>query len=376
MIREDGIKVPFNFQVQFHERYLTPTVSIINGEEKIVVQEISFKGDSLFMVLPFFNTQIKALITNNGQSLSGEWIDPQRVAYSLKFTASAGKHQRFEVITSSAKHISGKWQAFFTEENGSVTPAILLIEILSENVLATFQTETGDYRFLEGVLSNDTLLLSVFDGSHAYLFKALLKGDSLTNGYFYAGLKYEGHWNAVKNPNAELRNPSSLTKIISKENISIQVKDLDGKPFIIDQAKLLQKVSLIQIMGTWCPNCLDESRFVSQLMNKFNNNDLQVFGLSFERSAEFSIAQPILKKYQQQLNIPYPLLYAGKASKKEAAAFFPMLDTIVAFPTLIIVDKKGYIREVHSGFNGPATGVPYTAFKEETYELIRKLLAE
>jgi hypothetical protein len=53
-----------------------------------------------------------------------------------------------------------------------------------------------------------------------------------------------------------------------------------------------------------------------------------------------------------------------------------MLDTIVAFPTLIIVDKKGYIREVHSGFNGPATGVPYAAFKEETYELIRKLLAE
>lgn len=376
MIREDGIKVPFNFLVQFHERSLYPTVSIINGEEKIVVQEISFKGDSLFMALPFFNTQIKALITNNGQSLSGEWIDPQRAAYSLKFNAKAGNHQRFEVITSSAKHISGKWQAFFTEDNGTITPAILLIEILSEKVLATFQTETGDYRFLEGVLSNDSLLLSVFDGSHAYLFKALLKGDSLTDGYFYAGLKYVGHWNAVKNPNAELRNPSSLTKIISKENISIQVKDLDGKPFIIDQTKLVQKVSLIQIMGTWCPNCLDESRFVSQLINKFNNNDLQAFGLSFERSAEFSIAQSILKKYHHQLNIPYPLLYAGKASKKEAAAFFPMLDTIVAFPTLIIVDKKGYIREVHSGFNGPATGVPYAAFKEETYELIRKLLAE
>lgn len=376
MIREDGIKIPFNFLVQYNNPTAQPEISIINGEERIKTSEISIFGDSIHIVLPYFFTQIKASFSNENKTLDGVWVDPQRANYQLKFHAEFGKNYRFESSATANPNIARKCQAFFPEENGTTTPAILLIELLSEKVLATFQTETGDYRFLEGILSKDSLFLSVFDGSHAYLFTAQLKGDSLINGNFYAGLKYVGPWYAVKNPEAALRNPTSLSKIISKEKINIQVKDLNGNPFLIDNSKLLQKVSIIQIMGTWCPNCLDESRFITQLMNEFNNNDLQSFGLCFERSNEFSLAQPILKKYQQQLNIPYPLLYAGKSDKKVAANYFPMLDTVVAFPTLIIVDKKGYIREVYSGFNGPGTGTPYADFKEETYELIRNLLVE
>ena len=42
-----------------------------------------------------------------------------------------------------------------------------------------------------------------------------------------------------------------------------------------------------------------------------------------------------------------------------------MLNHILSYPTTIFIDKKGSVRKIHTGFNGPATGKEYDDFKAE-----------
>jgi hypothetical protein len=48
----------------------------------------------------------------------------------------------------------------------------------------------------------------------------------------------------------------------------------------------------------------------------------------------------------------------------------------MGFPTLIIIDKNGKVRNIHTGFSGPGTGIHYAEFKDEFEKLIDNLLLE
>ncbi|MFT7308984.1 MAG: hypothetical protein ACI964_001568 [Spirosomataceae bacterium] len=69
-------------------------------------------------------------------------------------------------------------------------------------------------------------------------------------------------------------------------------------------------------------------------------------------------------------------MIAGINDKTEAAKSLPMLDHILSFPTLITIDKKGKVREIHTGFSGPGTGAYYDKFVTDYNRLIEKLLNE
>jgi len=53
-----------------------------------------------------------------------------------------------------------------------------------------------------------------------------------------------------------------------------------------------------------------------------------------------------------------------------------MLADFKGFPTTIIIDKKGEVRKIHTGFSGPGTGIYYTQFIDEFEKLTDKLLNE
>ena len=79
----------------------------------------------------------------------------------------------------------------------------------------TFLNATGDYRFLEGIVTKDTLLLSCFDGEHAYFFKALIENDTIiNNGIFYSGARGKKEWTAIKDNNAKV--PHRIGRYVCK----------------------------------------------------------------------------------------------------------------------------------------------------------------
>lgn len=138
------------------------------------------------------------------------------------------------------------------------------------------------------------------------------------------------------------------------------------------------EVVVVQIMGSWYPNCLDESRYYSEYFKNNPSNDLEFVALAFEyaKTEEKSIAG--LKRFKDKVGIEYPILLAQYSSsdKVEAQKKLPMLNHVLSYPTTIFIDKKGKVRKIHTGFNGPATGNKYVEFKKEFESFLNEILAE
>jgi thiol-disulfide isomerase/thioredoxin len=224
-------------------------------------------------------------------------------------------------------------------------------------VTGTFLTPLGDYRFLEGIIDGDELLLSTFDGSHAFLFTATINGDKMTNGKFYSGFSSVDTWVANKDNQATLPSAYSLNSLTDET--------------------FKNKVVIIQMFGSWCPNCMDETAYLSKFYDKYHDKGLEIVGLAYERSKDFERSKKNIERLKNRFNIKYDLLITGFTNDKAAAAnSLPMLNRVIAFPTMIIIDKKGDVRKIHTGFSGPGTGKHYIEFVNEFEKLINDLLNE
>ena len=150
---------------------------------------------------------------------------------------------------------------------------------------------------------------------------------------------------------------------------------MDKVPYKYPNEDIENEVTLIQIMGTWCPNCLDESVYLAQLRKKYPD-DLNIISITFEtqKSMDDKIAK--VDKFRTVLGLDWTFLIGGDACKKCAADLFPQLNSIISFPTLLFIDKKGMARRIHTGFSGPGTGEYYTSFVEETDAFIEMLVNE
>ena len=133
------------------------------------------------------------------------------------------------------------------------------------------------------------------------------------------------------------------------------------------------KPKLITLMGTWCPNCLDESKFLLNYMKNNPDVDIPIIAVAFERYRDDAKAIEALSRYKERLNIPYDILYGGYYDKKEATKNFGIIDEIKSYPTLLFVNRENVITKVHTGFAGPATS-KYEEFVNEFDREIRSLI--
>ena len=154
------------------------------------------------------------------------------------------------------------------------------------------------------------------------------------------------------------------------------VKGLSNELIDLNNPLFKDKAIIVQLFGSWCPNCYDESRHLRSLYSRLQNDSIEVLGVAFERTHELEKAKMKLEKFRTGLDIPYPLAYGGYASKDTAQAVFPFLDRIVAFPTLMFFDKNHELRAVHSGFSGPANPQAFEQTKAEIDGLIKEIIPE
>ncbi|WP_319589839.1 TlpA disulfide reductase family protein [uncultured Draconibacterium sp.] len=362
-------KIPFNVEV-LNEKHLVVT----NAGEQIDVQEITYEGDSVFIKMPVFGSEFKGKIS--GEEISGEFFNYNKSkVLPISFEAEYGIEDRFEITDEKALDFSGKWKVNFGEEENS-SPAIGIFEQDGNYITGTFQTETGDYRYLEGVVNGNSMQLSCFDGAHVFLFTAELS-DSMLNGLFYSGNTYKEKWSAVKADDAELADMKTLTYLNpGYDKLSFAFPNEKGDTVSLTDETYKGKVVIVQIFGTWCPNCMDETRFLAEMYEKYNAAGLEIIGLDFEVKPDFDYFKQRIERYRNDLNVSWELVLAGTSNKKKAAEALPMLNKIISYPTAIYIDRNGEIREIHTGFSGPGTGEAYDQYKKETEELLEKLLQE
>lgn len=220
--------------------------------------------------------------------------------------------------------------------------------------------------------------LSTFDGAHAFLFTAEVN-DSVINGMFYSGNHWKEPFVAKRNENFELPDADSLTYLKEGyDKVQFSFPDENGNMVSLNDKQFKNKVVLVQIMGTWCPNCLDESQFYANYYKTNSNEDLEIVALAFEYVNTKAKAFNNIKRLKENIGINYPVLLAqyGSSSKVKAQEKLPMLNHVLSYPTTIYIDKKGKVRKIHTGFNGPATGEKYIEFKLNFDNFINELLEE
>ena len=373
MVLMDEQILPFNFQLKRNDSGYE--MEVYNAEEVVQIDEIHLQKDSIVIQMPVFEGYIAGIF--NDSVIQGEFIKESLDRY-VPFKAIYGDSNRFKPSTEAQADISGNWETKFSSETDDEYLAKGIFKQIENKVTGTFRTNTGDYRYLEGVVDGDSLRLSTFDGAHAFLFTAKVTDSSLS-GIFYSGNHFKEPFTGRRNESFELADEESLTFLKEGyDEFQFSFPNSDGELITLKDQRYKNKVVVVQIMGTWCPNCLDETKFLSEYVKSKKHANLEVVALAFEYAKTEELAFKGINRLKERVGVPYPILLAqyGSSSKSKANEKLPMLNHVLSYPTTIFIDKMGKVRKIHTGFNGPATGQKFLDFQEEFDGDIGLLLKE
>ena len=368
-----GGKLPFNFIVAKNKL----DIRLQNGSEVATLGDSYFRGDSLIIPFDLYDSEMVGSLKNE-KSLIGFWQKKRngKTLYRIPFQAQAGSSERFLQTKQASVQVSGKYSADFWSDESNHSSGVLLLNQKGNQVTGTVLKTSGDYRFLQGNISGDSLLLSYFDGSGLMQFRCKVNGNQI-DGQFYSGLAGKRNFKAIKDDKASLPDLKKLTYLKPGfDRLTFGLPNPAGKTISLQDERYKNKVVIIELMGSWCPNCLDESRFLAPFYKKMKDKGVEVIGLAFEYSPELSISGPKIENFKKRIGVDYEILFAGQPNDETIAQVLPMLHKINGYPTTFILDKSGKVREIHTGFSGPGTGVYYTDWIHEFEQTVQNLLNE
>lgn len=369
--------LPFNFVVNKGKTSKTYQIKIQNGVEKFSLGESFFRGDSLVIPFDLYDSELVGFLTSS-KKMNGYWNMKRngKAIFRIPFEALFGSTERYTNLKPAKINVTGNWMADFWSDESNHSPGIGMFKQINNSVTGTFLKTSGDYRFLQGNVSGDSLFLSYFDGSYLIQIRVRVKGKTFEGNYF-TGLAGKRNLKAQLNAKARLPDLKKVTYLKPGYNrINFSLPDPDGNTISLKDSRYLGKVVVIELMGSWCPNCIDESRFLAPYYKKNKSKGLEVMGLSFEYSDDIKISGPKIKNFISKIGVPYPIAFAGKPDDLTIEKVLPMLHKINGYPTTFIIDRKGKVREIHTGFSGPGTGVYHTDWIQDFDKTIQALLIE
>ncbi len=384
-----------------------PVAWWINGPERIRIPVVRFEEGALVLDMPHYDSTVRARLSADRRRLDGEWRkrrDADRWT-RMPFHAVAGDAPRFAAPAAGSAGGSGvaaghgsasgedtasppptaapfpeRWAVRFAS---SADPAVGVFRSLEAaaatgpgvNLVGTFQTTLGDYRYLAGRWDPPRLRLSCFDGAHAFLFTAERDPFGSLNGDFWSRDSWHEGWSAEAAPDIRLDEGFGAGSWNPEIDLStLRYPDLDGETRGLDDPAWGGQPRILIVFGSWCPNCNDEAALMAELHRRYRDRGLRMVGLGFELTGDQERDLRQLRRFRDHHGIEYPLLLAGTADKEAAALAFPALKTVKAYPTAIFLDADGAVRAIHTGFAGPATGAEHARLRERYAELIESML--
>ena len=359
--------LPFNFSV------INDSTLVVKNSSEIVEFSIEYSRDSIFINSKVFEGYIKGILTED--KIDGVFVI-ESLDRVVPFNSYESKN-RFDIdFEENKKLITNTWKFTFNPEKDNKSPSIGLFNSIGQNEIgATFRTNTGDYGFMHGGYKGGNIVLSTFNGSRAYLLEAELSNDSV-KGVMYAGNHSKMIIEGVLDNDFELADEYSLTSLKNNsQKFDFSFENTVGKLISIDDDFYNGKSMVIQFMGSWCPNCLDESKFYVDYINENDLKGIEFVALAFEYAKTKGRALKSILKLKNELKINYPILLVqyGSSDKEKALEKFPMLNNIISYPTTIFLDRNKEVIKIHTGFNGPATGEKYLEFVKEFDKTIKSM---
>ncbi len=370
-----GGEAPFGLEIEEIEgRYV---LHLINGAERTRVDNVHVSEGRLTATFPGYENSLRAQVTREGLEGAVTLIKAGGKEQIIPFAAELGERFRFyRDAASDNADIAGRWAVTFTDDEGERSIAIGLFDQEHDRVTGTIMTPTGDHRFLEGQVHGDEVKLSTFAGGLAYLYHLKVTQDGRLEGDYWQGLAWHEKVSAVRDENASLEGAGRTTEMKSDEPLQFTFRDSDGNDVSLSDERFSNKVVLVTVGGTWCPNCHDEAKFLVPFYDEYREKGFEIVALMFERHGDFEKAAAAVRNYRRDFSIDFPTLVAGVAEADDVSNKLPMLTGIYGYPTAILLDRRHKVRDIHTGFSGPATGKHYEEYVTEFTAKVEELLAE
>jgi len=370
-----GGEAPFGMEVVQEDKRLI--LYLLNATERTRVDNVTLADGELSAVFPGYENSLQARLFRDRMEGTVTLIKDYGKEQVIPFEARLNQKYRFykEPLSDNAD-LSGRWEMTLTSE-GKSGAAIAIFEQQHDRITGTVMTPTGDHRFLEGQVHGDEAQLSTFAGGLAYLYKVKVNQHGELEGEMWQGLASHSKVKARRDQNATLEGKEPNTQLKDERSrFDFTFRDLDGNEVSLHDEKFRNKVVVVTLGGSWCPNCHDEAQFLVPFYEEYQPKGVEIVALMFERHGEFDRAALAVRGYRKDLGIKFTTLIAGVSETDEASKALPTLTGIYGYPTTIVVDRTGKVRDIHVGFSGPATGKHYDEYVAEFRGLIESLLAE
>ncbi len=369
-----GGDLPFGLEI---EREQDQDIAwLVNGPERVRVSEVSIDGDRVSMQMPGYPHRLEATLSDG--RLSGEvlFMRPGGETLRVRLIAERDKPWRFFPDSpGQASDFSGRWALDFTNpETGRQRSAIAVLSQQDGEVNGTVLRNSGDERYLAGQVRGNTLMLSRFDGGSAILYLARIDDAGGIEGEYRGASGAFDRFTGRRDATAELEEEGLMSIREDGEKLAFSFPDLDGNPVSLADERFRDKVVIVTIGGTWCPNCHDEAVFLREFLAGRRERGLEVVQLMFEYTDDPAEARALARGFAKEYRIDYPVLVAG--SYGDVSKALPIIEKFYAYPTMLVLDRQGNVVHTHTGFSGPATGEAYTRFAAEFGVLMDGLLEE
>ena len=370
---KEGKVLPFQMNLDFSGA--KPAGYFLNGNEKTPIPEIAREGDSVILGFSEYSAEVRA--TWDGARLNGTYNRIRSSGTtSLKFTAAPGAASE---TPASGALPAGNFQVIFQGEDKVDDTTLAKFWSKDGSVYGTLIAPDGDYGLLAGRPAGNRIQLNRFTGWQATVIELENSGGAWS-GKFYAASNDKPR-SFILQPRAGLSLAPAAAQQTAMKNPNAEFvfsgMSLSGETVRNTDDRFKGKALIVDIMGTWCHNCLDESPVLQQLQQKFGKDGFEVVGLSFEISDDPALAKKNLQLYKDRFGLTYTLLFCGSLDDANVMKqIHSQLDNFFAYPTAIFIDKNHKVRSVHSGFKGPGTGEEFQTQIREFQELTHKLIVE
>src|SRR6185295_12390342 len=296
VLTSPGGELPFGLRIDSGPEGLRAVIQ--NGSEEAPVSAVELKGNELVLRFDGYDSRITATI--DGDDLTGKWEKRAKVGYAsmpmaahrvgsapaprFRPASEVGIPAAAENAANAVPNISGNWAVAFVDED-ETSPAEAELHQEGTRVTGTFRTPTGDHRYLEGSYEGGILRLSAFDGAHAFLYQAHAEPVGTLRGDFWSRDSYHATWTARRAAEKEAVLPDAWKEVgltNPEGKFRFRFPDLAGQPVTLGDPRFARKVVLVNLFGSWCPNCNDEGPYLAELHKRYRDRGLEIVGLAFE----------------------------------------------------------------------------------------------
>jgi thiol-disulfide isomerase/thioredoxin len=362
---------PIPFRLDLRESGAAVRAHFFDGERATTPSsEGTFANGKLHLSFPSYGAVIDATVIDG--HLEGVYATPTR-----SIAIHAARNVPTAAPTGPVPAIGGEWIIPIRSDKGE-NAWRLIVKQTGGGAEAAILRVDGDTGTLSGRYEHGVFRLSHFAGERPALLEiAALPDHSLklvlhdgSGAHELIAVKQDV---AVRQGVAPTDPTRQTTVRNSAEPFRFAFRDLSGKEVTNADARFRHKVVVVDVMGSWCPNCHDEAPYLQALYAKHHKDGLEVVALDFEQRPD-QVADPSrLRAFIARYGLTYTVLLAGET--KDVNAKLPQAVQLNAWPTTFFIGRDGLVKATHVGFTSPGSGPRDVETRREVERQVEALLA-